>query len=90
MVKEEQKISIEIPKDHISKIMNFLILEYFEKDEPIFQDLMPGGLKRDVQGVYPTTAPGLGANVTEDFLRKYKFDAAKTDEMERRTFNTLK
>ena len=28
MVKEEQKISIEIPKDHISKIMNFLILEY--------------------------------------------------------------
>ena len=71
-------------------IPNFLILEYFEKDEPIFQDLMPGGLKRDVQGVYPTTAPGLGANVTEDFLRKYKFDAAKTDEMERRTFNTLK
>ena len=71
-------------------IPNFLILEYFEKDEPIFQDLMPGGLKRDIQGVYPTTAPGLGANVTEDFLRKYKFDAAKTDEMERRTFNTLK
>ncbi len=71
-------------------IPNFLILEYFEKDEPIFQDLMPGGLRRDVQGVYPTTAPGLGANVTEDFLRKYKFDAAKTDEMERRVFNTLK
>ncbi len=71
-------------------IPNFLILEYFEKDEPIFQDLIPGGLKRDVQGVYPTTAPGLGANVTEDFLKKYKFDAAKTDEMERRTFNTVK
>ncbi len=71
-------------------IPNFLILEYFEKDEPIFNDLIPGGLKRDIQGVYPTTAPGLGANVTEDFLRKYKFDAAKTDEMERRTFNTLK
>lgn len=71
-------------------IPNFLILEYFEKDEPIFQDLMPGGLKRDVKGVYPTTAPGLGANVTEDFLKKYKFDAAKTDEMERRVFNTLK
>jgi galactonate dehydratase len=71
-------------------IPNFLILEYFEKDEPIFQDIVPGGLKRDVQGVYPTTTPGLGANVTEDFLRKYKFDPAKTDEMERRVFNTLK
>jgi galactonate dehydratase len=71
-------------------IPNFLILEYFEKDEPIFQDLLPGGLKRDIQGVYPTTAPGLGANVTAEFLRKYKFDAAKTDEMERRVFNTLK
>lgn len=71
-------------------IPNFLILEYFEKDEPIFEDLMPGGLKRDVQGVYPTTTPGLGANVTEDFLKKYKFDPAKTDEMERRTFNTVK
>jgi L-alanine-DL-glutamate epimerase-like enolase superfamily enzyme len=71
-------------------IPNFLILEYFEKDEPIFADLMPGGLKRDIQGVYPTTAPGLGANVTAEFLRKYKFDAAKTDEMERRVFNTLK
>lgn len=71
-------------------IPNFLILEYFEKDEPIFNDLIPGGLKRDIQGVYPTTTPGLGANVTEAFLQKYKFDAAKTDEMERRTFNTLK
>src|SRR5215475_1932733 len=69
-------------------IPNFLILEFFEKDEPVFQDLVAGGLKRDVGGVYPTTAPGLGANVTEDFLRKYKFDPAKTDEMERRTFNT--
>jgi galactonate dehydratase len=71
-------------------IPNFLILEFFEKDEPVFQDIVPGGLKRDVSGVYPTTAPGLGANVTDDFLRKYKFDPARTDEMERRTFNTLK
>ena len=71
-------------------IPNFLILEFFEKDEPVFKDLVIGGLKRDVSGVYPTTAPGLGANVTEDFLRKYKFDPARTDEMERRTFNTLK
>jgi len=71
-------------------IPNFLILEFFEKDEPVFKDLVVGGLKRDVSGVYPTAAPGLGANVTEDFLRKYKFDPARTDEMERRTFNTLK
>ncbi len=28
MIKDEQKISIEIPKDHISKIIDFLILEY--------------------------------------------------------------
>ena len=71
-------------------IPNFLILEFFEKDEPVFKDLVIGELKRDVGGVYPTTAPGLGANVTEDFLSKYKFDPARTDEMERRTFNTLK
>jgi galactonate dehydratase len=71
-------------------IPNFLILEFFEKDETVFQDIVPGGLKRDAQGLYPTTAPGLGANITEEFLRKYKFDPAKTDEMERRVFNTLK
>ncbi|MBI1764061.1 MAG: mandelate racemase/muconate lactonizing enzyme family protein [Acidobacteria bacterium] len=71
-------------------IPNFLILEFFEKDEPVIQELVPGGVKRDIQGVYPTTAPGLGANVTEDFLRKYKFNPTLTDEMERRTFNTLK
>ena len=71
-------------------IPNFLILEFFEKDEPIFQELVPGGLKRDAGGVYPTTAPGLGANVTDDFLRKYQFNPAVTDEMERRVFDTLK
>ncbi|MBK5298865.1 MAG: mandelate racemase/muconate lactonizing enzyme family protein [Vicinamibacteria bacterium] len=71
-------------------IPNFLILEYFEKDEPIFQDLVAGGLKRDLGGVYPTTAPGLGVTVTDDFLRKYKFDPARTDEMERQMFNTVK
>jgi galactonate dehydratase len=70
-------------------IPNFLILEFFEKDEPLFDELVPGGLKRDVGGVYPTTAPGLGANVTEAFLRKYQFNAAVTDEMERRVFDTL-
>ena len=71
-------------------IPNFLILEFFEKDEPIFQELVPGGIKRDAGGVYPTTAPGLGANVTDEFLRKFQFNAAVTDEMERRVFDTLK
>jgi galactonate dehydratase len=70
-------------------IPNFLILEFFEKDEPLFEELVPGGLKRDAGGVYPTTAPGLGANVTDGFLRKYQFNAAVTDEMERRVFDTL-
>jgi galactonate dehydratase len=71
-------------------IPNFLILEFFEKDEPIFQELVPGGLTRDARGVAPTTGPGLGANVTDAFLRKYQFNAAVTDEMERRVFDTLK
>lgn len=71
-------------------IPNFLILEFFEKDEPIFQELVPGGLTRDAGGVSPTTTPGLGANVTDDFLRKYQFNAAVTDDMERRVFDTLR
>ena len=71
-------------------IPNFLILEYFEKDEPIFNDLVTGGLRRDLGGVYPTTAPGIGANVTDEFLRKYKFDPARTDEAERQMFDTVK
>jgi galactonate dehydratase len=70
-------------------IPNFLILEFFEKDEPIFEELVPGGLTRDARGVAPTTGPGLGANVTDAFLRKYQFNAAVTDEMERRVFDTL-
>jgi hypothetical protein len=32
----------------------------------------------------------LGVNITEDFLRKYRFDEAKTNEMEIRTFGTVK
>jgi L-alanine-DL-glutamate epimerase-like enolase superfamily enzyme len=70
-------------------IPNFLILEFFEKDEPIFEELVPGGLTRDARGVAPTAGPGLGANVTDAFLRKYQFNAAVTDEMERRVFDTL-
>jgi L-alanine-DL-glutamate epimerase-like enolase superfamily enzyme len=69
-------------------IPNFLILEFFEPDEPVFREIGGGGSRRDNSGVYPINAPGLGVNITDDFLRKHRFDEAKTDEMERRTFNT--
>ncbi|MGE0884586.1 MAG: mandelate racemase/muconate lactonizing enzyme family protein [Blastocatellales bacterium] len=71
-------------------IPNFLILEFFEPDEQVFREMVIGGLRRDQEAVYPTTAPGLGINITDDFLRKYKFDEKKTEEMERRTFGTVK
>jgi galactonate dehydratase len=71
-------------------IPNFLILEFFEPDEAVFREMVVGGLRRDQEAVYPVTAPGLGVNITEDFLRKYQFDEAKTNEMEIRTFGTVK
>jgi galactonate dehydratase len=71
-------------------IPNFLILEFFEPDEAVFREIVVGGLRRDQEGVYPITAPGLGINVTDDFLRKYRFDEKKTEEMEIRTFGTVK
>jgi galactonate dehydratase len=71
-------------------IPNFLILEFFEPDEAVFREMVVGGLRGDRGAVYPVTAPGLGVNITEEFLRKYRFDEAKTGEMERRTFNTAK
>jgi galactonate dehydratase len=71
-------------------IPNFLILEFFEPDEAIFREIVVSGWKADKGAVYPVTAPGLGVNITEDFLRKHRFDESKTDEMERRTFNTVK
>ncbi|MDX2030184.1 MAG: mandelate racemase/muconate lactonizing enzyme family protein [Blastocatellia bacterium] len=71
-------------------IPNFLILEFFEPDEPVYKEIVAGGLRGDKGSLYPITAPGLGINITDDFLRKYKFDEARTDEMERRTFNTAK
>ena len=71
-------------------IPNFLILEFFEPDEAVFREMVVGGLRRDQEAVYPVTAPGLGINITEDFLRKYQFDEAKTNEMEIRTFGTVK
>lgn len=71
-------------------IPNFLILEFFEPDEAIFREIVTGGLRVDKGSLYPVTAPGLGVNITEDFLRRHRFDERKTDEMERRTFNTVK
>ena len=29
-------------------------------------------------------------NITDDFLRKYKFDERRTEEMEQKTFNVAK
>ena len=71
-------------------IPNFLILEFFEPDEVVFREIITGGLRRDQEAVYPVTAPGLGVNISEDFLRKYRFDERKTNEMEQRTFGTVK
>src|SRR5262245_42857714 len=71
-------------------IPNFFILEFFEHDESVFREIIEGGLRGDKGSIYPVTAPGLGINITDDFLRKYRFDESKTDEMERRTFNTVK
>ena len=71
-------------------IPNFLVLEYFEQDEPTFTDLIPGGLVRGPGGVSPTMGPGLGASVTDAFLRKYQFDPARTDAAERQMFDTVK
>ncbi len=71
-------------------IPNFLILEFFEPDEAVFREIIPGGLRGDKGSLYPITGPGLGITINDDFLRKYKFDEARTDEMERRTFNTVK
>ncbi len=70
-------------------IPNFLILEFFEPDEAVFREIV-SGWRSDAGSVYPITTPGLGVNITEDFLRKHKFDEAKTNEMELRTFNTVK
>ena len=70
-------------------IPNFLILEFFEPDEPVFREIVVGGLRRDQEAVYPIDAPGLGVNITNEFLNKHKFDEKKTEEMELKTFNTI-
>jgi len=71
-------------------IPNFLILEFFEPDEQVFREMVVGGLRSDRGSVYPVTAPGLGISITDDFLRKYKFDERRTEEMEQKTFNVAK
>jgi galactonate dehydratase len=71
-------------------IPNFLILEFFEPDEQVFREMVVGGLRSDRGSVYPVVAPGLGINITDDFLRKYKFDERRTEEMEQKTFNVAK
>src|SRR5262245_46692573 len=71
-------------------IPNFLILEFFEPDESVFKEIVVGGLKHDTGSIYPIEAPGLGVNITNDFLKKYQFDEKKTLEMEKRTFDRTK
>ncbi len=71
-------------------IPNFLILEFFEPDEPVFKEIVVGGLKRDAEAVLPIDAPGLGIKIDEAFLTKYKFNPQKTQETEKRVFDTVR
>jgi galactonate dehydratase len=71
-------------------IPNFLVLEFFEPDEPVFREIIDGGLRREAAAVYPPAGPGLGVRITDEFLARHRFDEARTREMERRTFQTTK
>jgi L-alanine-DL-glutamate epimerase-like enolase superfamily enzyme len=71
-------------------IPNFLVLEFFEPDEVVFREIIDGGLRREQAVVHPPTGPGLGVEITEEFLRKYRFDEAKTRQREMGTFDTLR
>jgi galactonate dehydratase len=71
-------------------IPNFLVLEFFEPDEPVFREIIDGGLRRDKAVVYPPTSPGLGVRISDEFLKNHRFDEARTREMERRTFHRMK
>jgi L-alanine-DL-glutamate epimerase-like enolase superfamily enzyme len=71
-------------------IPNFLILEFFEPDEAVFQEIVVGGLRRDAEAVLPIDAPGLGVKIDDAFLAKHKFNPQKTQEMERRVFDTVR
>ena len=69
-------------------IPNFLILEFFEPDEAVFNEIIPGGLRGDRGSIPPIEGPGLGITISDDFLKKHAFDEKKTDEMEKRVFDT--
>ena len=70
-------------------IPNFLILEFFEPDEAVFNEIIPGGLRGDRGSIPPIEGPGLGITISDDFLKKHAFDEKKTDEMEKRVFDTI-
>jgi hypothetical protein len=71
-------------------IPNFLVLEFFEPDELMFHEIIEGGLRREKSVVRPPTGPVLGVRISDEFLKKHRFDEKKTREMERRTFDTMK
>ena len=71
-------------------IPNFLVLEFFEPDEPVFREVIAGGLRREKAAVYPPAGPGLGVRITDEFLQEHRFDEARTRETERRTFHMMK
>jgi galactonate dehydratase len=70
-------------------IPNFLVLEFFEPDETVFREIIDGGLRRDKATVAPPVGPGLGVRISDEFLKKHRFDEARTRDMERRVFDTL-
>ena len=70
-------------------IPNFLILEFFEPDEAVFNEIIPGGLRGDRGSIPPIEGPGLGITISDAFLKKHAFDEKKTDEMEKRVFDTI-
>ena len=45
-------------------IPNFLVLEFFEPDEPVFREIIDGGLRREKAAVYPPAGPGLGVRIS--------------------------
>src|SRR5262245_18617114 len=70
-------------------IPNFLVLEFFEPDKPVFHEIIDGGLRRDKAAISPPAGPGLGVSISDEFQRKHRFDEARTREMERRTFGRM-
>jgi hypothetical protein len=44
--------------------------------------IIDGGLRRDKAVVHPPAGPGLGVRISDEFLRKHRFDETRTREME--------